>query len=116
VSARSNFNSSQARGSWRFTNANADPNQVISGEVTCLVVTGNVAFVAGIVTDVKGTPTIANAVFMTMTDSGKFGTTPDLFGAFFAIIPPGVEPNCTPFDISQDPVVDGEVIVEDALT
>jgi hypothetical protein len=116
VSARSNFNGTQPRGQWRFTNPNFDPNFVASGEVTCLQVVNNVALVGGIITDLKGSNTTANAVWMAMTDSGKFGTTPDLFGAFLLTLPPEDLGTCPPTNtVFQNTVVDGEVIVEDAL-
>lgn len=114
VSARSNFNGTEPSGSFRFEDRNQDPNFVISGEVTCLQVAGNVALVGGVVTDVRGGTTNVNAVQIAMTDSGKFGTTPDLFGAFFTIFPPGTPPPC-PSNIFQGPVIEGEVIVRDAL-
>jgi len=117
VSARSNFNGTQPTGSWRFTNSNADPNIVVSGEVTCLQVAGNVALVGGIVTEVRGTTTTANGFVAEMTDSGKFATAPDTFGAFlFVSSPTLVAGACPPtgFVFTQT-VVDGEVIVVDAL-
>jgi hypothetical protein len=116
VSARSNFNGTQPSGYWRFTSTSSDPNVTATGEVTCLVVLDNVATVGGIVTGIKGGTFFFNAVLLFMSDSGKFGTGPDLFSNQFLVLPPGQMPNCaTPAPFLQ-PVIDGEVIVQDALS
>lgn len=115
ISARSNFNGTQPSGSWRLTVLNQDPNLVVSGEVTCLQVLGNVAFVGGIVTNVRGGTTLANTMWAAMTDSGKFGTTPDLFTAFLVTSSPDQLGACPPNTLAPQPVIDGEVIVQDAL-
>lgn len=116
VSARSNFNGTEPSGSWRLTATSSDPNLIVSGEVTCMNVVQNVATVGGIVTSVKGGSTFFNAVLFFLEDSGKFGTAPDLFANQFFALPPGEMPNCATTAMFLEPVIDGEVIVQDALS
>ena len=116
ISARSNFNGSQPSGSWRATFMNQDPNLVVSGEITCLQVANGVALVGGIVTNVRGGTTTAMGMWAAMTDMGKFSTSPDLFRAFLIFGPPEAIGACpSPAAFSQQPVIDGEVIVQDAM-
>jgi hypothetical protein len=119
-SARSNFNGTQARGYARFAFRTFDPDSVVTGEVTCLVVIGGVATIGGIITDVRGgLMVVGNAFVISATDSGKFSTAPDTVGAFLGLLlPPETftdgAPCVTPtFEL---PVTEGEIVIHDALT
>jgi hypothetical protein len=118
-SARSNFNGTQARGYARFAFRDFDPDRVISGEVTCLIVAGPVATIGGVITDVRGgTFATGNAFIINATDSGKFANLPDTVGAFVALlIPPETFTDGAPCATStfELPVTEGEIVIYDAL-
>ena len=116
-SATSNFNGTQPSGFVRLTLANNDPNTVVTGSVTCLRVVGNTAWIIAEVTDIRGTgvnPAFTNSMLINATDSGKFGTSPDTFGGVLTPTPATVA-SCV-FTEPQSPVVNGEVVVSDALS
>lgn len=112
-SATSSFNGNNPQGQIRFTNTTSDPNFVVTAEVTCLSVVNGSAGIVGEITRAHGPgSTPATWVNINATDSGKFGTTPDLFSGFFGI---GSTPTtCAPTGVGS-PVSDGEIVVHDSL-
>lgn len=113
-SASSNFNGTDPRGHVRVIFENQDPNLVITGEVTCLLVVGNTASIIAEVTDVRGGvfPS-ARSLIVSATDSGKFSNLPDTFQGFVSSQPAtNVCPPPSPF---QSPVLDGEVVIHDSF-
>lgn len=112
-SASSSFNGNDPRGQIRFTNTSLDPNFVVTAEVTCLSVLNNMAGIVGEVTRAHGPgSTTVTFVSLQVTDSGKFGTTPDLFSGFFGVGP--TPEDCAPAGFGS-PVSDGEIVVHDSL-
>jgi hypothetical protein len=112
-SASSNFNGTDPQGTVRYMEANDDPNLVITGEVTCLLVSGNTASIVAEVNTVRGGTTFAQSMILSMTDSGKFQGLSDTFRGLLSSSPAtGV---CPPPGTFQSPVVDGEIIVHDSL-
>src|SRR5215208_8003349 len=57
-SAKSSFNGTNPTGSARFTFRNEDPDQVLSGDVTCLFVSGGFANLSGPITESRGGSTL----------------------------------------------------------
>jgi hypothetical protein len=121
-SARSSFNGTNPTGSARFTFRSEDPNQVFTGEVTCLNVQGGFATLSGPITEARGgsTLTVGEQTFeprsfvITAIDSGKFSPNPDLIG--FELSPqPASDVTCTTSSTQTSPVRDGEVVVKDSL-
>src|SRR5215212_5336046 len=101
-SARSSFNGTNPTGSARFTFRSEDPNQVFTGEVTCLNVQGGFATLSGPITEARGGSTLAvgeqtfepRSFVITAIDSGKFSPNPDLIG--FELSPqPASDVTCT---------------------
>ena len=115
--AQSNFNGTGASGNVSFTNTNTDPNQTFKGRVTCLQVIGNQASMSGDITDVQGFPPgfTATAFVLRATDSGKFGTTPDMVEYFFLSTPPPPAPGCLgTFTLFPFPIQSGEIVIKDS--
>jgi hypothetical protein len=117
-SASSNFNGTEPRGTVKFTRTDFDPDAVVTGRVTCLLVNGSTASIVAEVTDIRnggGAFTGVRSMIISTTDSGKFpNNAPDLFNGFLSGAPAtNVCPPPSPF---QNPVLDGQVIVNDALT
>ena len=121
-SAKSSFNGTKPTGSARFTFRNEDPDQVFTGEVTCLNVQGGFATLSGPITEARGgsTLTVGEQVFeprsfvITAIDSGKFNPNPDLIG--FELYPlPATDVTCTTSSTQTSPVREGEVVVKDSL-
>ena len=113
-SASSNFNGTDPQGTVRFINDSQDPNLVITGEVTCLLVTGNTASIVAEVNTIRGgTSSFAQSMILTMTDSGKFQNLPDTFRGFTSSSP--ATSVCPPPDTFQSTVFDGEIVVHDSL-
>lgn len=110
-SATSNFNGTQASGTIRLTQANSDPNLVITAKVTCLRVVDGMFEARGVVTDVRGGTTFANSVIIRGSDEGKFSTTPDTFAGFFSSL---TDPGPCGVPSPGSPVQDGKVIVHDS--
>lgn len=109
--ATSNFNGSQASGTIRFTQANSDPNLVITADVTCLRVVDGLFEARGVVTNVRGGTTIANSVVIRGSDEGKFSTTPDTFSGSFSL---SIDPGPCGVPSPGFPVQDGEIVVHDS--
>jgi hypothetical protein len=113
-SASSNANGTQADGRFKLVLANFDPDVVIEGDVTCLVVAANVATLGGEVTRVRPSGFFQGirGFLLTVTDSGKFAPAPDTASfTSFSAAPPAA---CTPIAF-QTPIHDGEIIVHDSL-
>lgn len=112
-SASSSFNGNNPQGQVRFSNTGNDPNFVVTAEVTCLSVLNNTAQIVGEVTRTHGPGTTgATFVLISATDSGKFGTTPDLFSGGFGF---GTVPDACVAGPGFTPVADGEIVVHDSL-
>jgi hypothetical protein len=114
-SATSNFNGTEPRGSVKFTQPNSDPNTVMTGAVTCLSVVGNTFQATGPITSVRNNqfPGFSPMSFVIQgSDGGKFGTAPDTFFAQVSFFNPAPL-TCAANPMGQ-PVVNGDVIVEDA--
>jgi hypothetical protein len=124
-SAKSSWNDTNPSGSARFTFRNEDPDQVFTGEVTCLNVVNGTARISGPITESRGgstlpagTRTITPRSFViTAVDSGKFSTQPDLLGFVLLAPPPSffTDDLCTTQDAPTSVVRDGEVVVKDSL-
>jgi hypothetical protein len=121
-SAKSSYNGTNPTGSARFTFPNEDPDQVFTGEVTCLNVQGGFARLSGPITQARGgsTVTVGGQAFeprsfvITAIDSGKFSTNPDALG-FVLSSAPATDVTCTTSSTQTSPVRDGEVVVKDSL-
>ena len=121
-SAKSSFNGTNPTGSVRFTFRNENPDQVFTGDVTCLSVQGGLARLSGPITDARGgsTLTAGGRVFeprsfvITAFDSGKGDPNPDSLG-FVLSSAPATDVTCTTQDAPTVPVREGEVVVRDAL-
>jgi hypothetical protein len=122
-SAKSSFNGTNPSGSARFTFRNEDPDQVLSGQVTCLNVQGGFATLSGPITESRGGSTlIAGGVafeprsfVITAFDQGKFSTNPDFLG-FVLSSAPATDQTCYTQGAGSFVVRDGEVVVKDALS
>jgi hypothetical protein len=116
-SASSNFNGTDPQGNVKFTRTDFDPNVVVTGRVTCLLVNGSTASIVAEVTDVRGPGgqfSFARSMLISATDSGRFSNNvPDLFNGFVSSAP---ATNVCPPPGFQGTVLDGEVIVHDSLT
>jgi hypothetical protein len=121
-SARSSYNGTNPSGSARFTLRNEDPDQVFTGEVTCLNVQGGFARLSGPITESRGGSTLTvgtqqfepRSFVITAQDSGKFSTQPDSVG--FVLSPqPATDVTCTTQFTQASPVREGEVVVKDSL-
>ena len=121
-SAKSSYNGTNPTGSARFTFRNEDPDQVLTGEVTCLNVQGGTAILSGPITEARGgsTLTVGTQTFeprsfvITAIDSGKFSTQPDFIG--FVLSPqPATDVTCNTQSTTLDTVREGEVVVKDSL-
>jgi hypothetical protein len=121
-SAKSSFNGTNPTGSARFTFRNEDPDQVFTGEVTCLNVQGGFASLSGPITEARGgsTLTVGGQTFEPRSfqidafDTGKFSTTPDSIG-FVLSEQPATDVSCTTQGVPRSQVRDGEVVVKDSL-
>jgi len=118
-SATSTATGFNASGSVRITVQNADPNQVYTGQVTCLRVVGATAttpataFIGGVITTAPP-GSFASSFVITASDSGKFANAPDTFNGFVTSSPPPPDGGC-PTSGFGSPVADGEVIINNAL-
>jgi hypothetical protein len=121
-SAKSSYNGTNPTGSARFTFRNEDPDQVFTGQVTCLDVQGGFARLSGPITEARGgsTLTVGTQTFeprsfvITALDSGKFSTNPDALG-FVLSSAPATDVTCTTSFTQTSPVRDGDVVVKDSL-
>jgi hypothetical protein len=121
-SAKSSFNGTNPSGSARFTFRNEDPDQVFSGEVTCLSVQGGSANLSGPITEARGGSTLTaggqpfepRSFVITAFDRGKFSPDPD-FAGFVLSSAPATEVNCNTQGAPVAPVREGDVVVRDAL-
>ena len=116
ASSATGFNAS---GDFRLTNRGTDPDQVYTGEVTCLRViaatatTPATAVIGGVITSAPAGASVSSFL-ITASDPGKFSTSPDTFGFFLSSAPPPPDGGCaTPSFMS--PVSDGEIIIENAI-
>jgi len=121
-SAKSSYNGTNPSGSARFTLRDQDPDQVFSGEVTCLNVQGGFARLSGPITEARGGSTLQvgpqafepRSFVIQAEDSGKFSTQPDLIG--FVLSPqPATDSTCTTTFTQTSPVREGDVVVKDSL-
>jgi hypothetical protein len=113
LSARSNFNETGAQGQVQTILENQDPNFVVTGAVTCLLVVGNTASIVAEVTEARGGITSAQSTLISTTDSGKFQNMPDTFRSFLSATP--ATSVCPPPDPFQSPVLDSEFIVHESF-
>jgi hypothetical protein len=118
-SARSASNGVGATGSARVTLTISDPNQVYSGEVTCLRVVGATATTPALaVVGVKLTRVPPGAtdqsLIINASDSGKFGQAPDTATTLFSSTPPPPDGFC-PAPVPGQPVADGEIVIQNTL-
>lgn len=117
--ARSNFNGTEATGNVTFTEPDQDPDQKISGHVTCLSVIGNQATIAGVVTDIS--PGVfpgftLQGFVMRAIDNTEIGL-PDQVSTFFLTSAPPPPPSCAAgFVFFPQPLVDGQIVVKDATS
>jgi hypothetical protein len=122
-SAKSSYNGTKPTGSARFTFRNEDPDQVFSGQVTCLNVQGGFATLSGPITEARGGSTLQvgtqpafepRSFIITTQDSGKGNPNPDFLG--YTLSPTvATDQTCYTQFIQQDVVRDGEVVVKDSL-
>jgi hypothetical protein len=121
-SARSSFNGTNPTGSARFTFRNEDPDQVFTGEVTCLNVQGGLATLSGPITDARGgsTLTVGEQTFeprsfeITALDRGRGDPNADLI-SFVLSSAPATDVSCNTPVSSLDEVREGDVVVKDSL-
>jgi hypothetical protein len=119
-SAKASFNGTNARGQARFTFANEDPNQVFTGDVTCLTVVNGEAGLTGPITSARGGTTVTpqgqgdafepRSFRIVASDSGKFSNNPDTLAFVLFSDPP---PQPCPIISFPSVVRDGEVVVHD---
>ena len=116
-SATASFNDLGARGSARLGTAFGAIEEIASGNVTCLRVTGSLAVVGGAITDINP-PNAAMAglhsYIISATDSGKFGTGPDTLTYGFFTAPPPPDGAC-PTSASGLPISTGNVVIQDTI-
>jgi opacity protein-like surface antigen len=115
-SASSNFNGTDPQGTVRASFRNFDPDAVVTGRVTCLLVAGTHFSIIAEVTDVRGGGgafSFARSMNLRGTDSGKLQSPPDFFFGFVSSSPATTV--CPPPG-GGNTVFDGEVIVHDSLT
>jgi hypothetical protein len=116
-SARSSSVGTAARGRARFTLDNFDPNIVLSGEVTCLLVVGGVAgqpalaSIGGVITDQPAGVGLTNFTIFA-SDDGKFSQTPDTMEVALHNVP---QDELCPAPTPGTPVADGEVVIHNTL-
>jgi hypothetical protein len=113
-SASSNANTTQADGQFKRIFRGTDPDLIIEGDVDCLIVAGNVATIGGTVTRVRpsGFGAGIQGFRLTVTDTGKFASAPDLSSfVSFEAAPVTV---CTPLAFLA-PINEGEIVVHDSL-
>jgi hypothetical protein len=113
-SATSNANTTDADGKFKLVLPNNDPDIIVEGDVDCLIVAANVATIGGHITRARpsGFFTGVQGFLLTVTDTGKFASAPDLSSFIsFSATPVTV---CTPI-ASQSPITEGEIIVHDSL-
>jgi hypothetical protein len=115
-SAKSSSIGTNAQGQWKFTSTNQDPNQVITGDIRCLRVSGALFEARGVIVDVRnGSPFfIAQGFILRGSDSGKFSTVPDTYQSQFTTTPQ-LEDSCLAPTTGMPIVQDGEIIVKDAV-
>jgi hypothetical protein len=117
-SARSSSVGTAARGRARFTFTIFDPNVVLAGEVTCLLVVGGVAgqpamaSIGGVITDQPAGLGFTNFTIFA-SDDGKFSQTPDTVDVILFEGPPNDE-LCPPPSPGA-PVADGEIVIHNTL-
>jgi hypothetical protein len=117
-SATSSSIGTDARGHWRETTTNLDPDRVITGEIRCLRVTtisglGAVFEARGVIVDVRNDPFFSAQGFLLRgSDPGKFSNNPDTYQSFL-MSTPQLEDSCVA-PTTGSPVQDGQIIVKDA--
>jgi hypothetical protein len=124
-SARSSYNGTNPTGSARFTFRNEDPDQVFTGEVTCLNVQGGFAFasLSGPITEARGGSTLRvgpqafepRSFLIQAQDFGRSGRPQhDVIG--FKLSPePATDATCTTEFTQTSQVREGEVVIKDSL-
>jgi hypothetical protein len=116
-SARSSNVGTAARGHARFTFDNFDPNIVVSGEVTCLLVVGGVAgqpalaSIGGVITNQPAGVGITHFTIFA-SDDGKFSQTPDTINFILHTTP---QDELCPAPTAGAPVADGEIVIHNTL-
>jgi hypothetical protein len=115
-SAKSSSLGTDAQGYWKRTNPNTDPNTVITGDIRCLEVSGNLFEARGVIVDARNTggPFVPQGFILRGSDGGKFQSVPpDTYSASFTSTPQ-LEGSCLAPGPGS-PVQDGEIIVKDAF-
>jgi hypothetical protein len=118
IHAHANFNGTNPRGRVRLSLTVADPNIVLTGDVTCVEVSINpltnlaTATVGAVVTNIQGAAGVdIGSMLLFMTDSGKFAQAPDEF--FGELLPETTPPDCLTALPGLEPV-DGEIVIQDS--
>ena len=114
-SAKSSSLGTNAQGSWKRTETDTDPNTVITGDIRCLRVQGNLFEARGVIVDTRNTGTfILQGFILRGSDGGKFQSVPpDTYSASFTLLPQ-LEDSCMVPGLAP-PVQEGEIIVKDAV-
>ena len=120
-SAKSSAAGTGASGYGKVTFISSDPNQVYSGDVTCLRVVGATtttpatAIMGVRVTNAPIGSTIESLIIQA-TDSGKFAGAPDTIFAQFLSTPAPPDGACpVPFMFLGNPVIKGDVVIDNTL-
>jgi hypothetical protein len=115
-SAKSSSLGTDAQGYWKRTTTNTDPNTVITGDIRCLRVSGNLFEARGVIVDTRNTggPGFPQGFVVRGSDGGKFQSTPpDTYDATL-FSTPQLEDSCLA-PAPWFPVQNGEIIVKDAF-
>jgi hypothetical protein len=120
-SARSSGNGTDASGYGKVTFVFSDPNDVYSGDVTCLRVIGATlttpatAVIGVRVTNAPIGSTIQSMV-INATDSGKFSGAPDTIIGQFSTTPSPPDGACpAPLPFAGSPVIKGDITITNTL-
>jgi hypothetical protein len=117
--ARSTATGFNARGNARFTVTASDPNQVYSGEVTCLRIVGAtptspaLASIGVLVTQAPPGSFVSSMIIFA-SDNGKSSPVPDTATVGLSSGPPPADGAC-PAPFAGAPVSTGEVVINNEL-
>ena len=111
--AKSTNVGTNASGTAKVTFMNPDPNEVFSGEVTCLRVVGHTATIGVLITSQP--PGFAfRSMIVHAFDSGKFSGDPEFVQTILSILPPPADGAC-PTWAGGLLVTKGDIIIESTL-